>query len=314
MQLNFYDIGNVISTEPASISWSPSKINTARQCPRRLYYQYYGSKKFRAKNDPYKEGLQFFTGFSNKSLVAGEIIHAVIANYFRKAKAHEVWELDRLVSFAFRILQDTVKYTKAVKDGEPLIIEYPPSILKEIYYDTVNERELIDEMKVRIEVSLRNFSTSENFEHLRKGGRLINSLVEQSGKFELVPGVRIDGVIDLAFPDKDGYLIADWKTGSIDEEDTSLQLLTYALWATKKYQTKDSISIEKAYLFEDKVEKLEYSEVHLERARVRIIQDAEILRELHEFGLEGNYQAFAKCDKPKVCMLCPFEELCKNYK
>jgi len=315
MQLDFFDINSkVIKEEQHVISWSPSKMNTAKQCSRRLYYQYYGSKKSKAKNDHDKERLQFLANFSNKSLVAGEIVHTVIASYFRKAKIGEIWSLDRLLGFAFHMLRQSVQYSKDIKAGKPLQTEYPPSILKEIYYGQVEEEIIVKEIKDKLEINLKGFIAAPKFEHLRKGGSLYTSVVEVKAKFELVKSVKIDGVIDLAFQDGDVFRIADWKTGKSEDEDTSLQLLTYALWAAKKRNKKDSVIIEKAYLAEDKLENLEYSDVHLERARVRIIQDAEILRELHDFGIEGNSLAFTKCDKPRICMLCPFQEVCDKNK
>jgi hypothetical protein len=314
MQLDFFDIGKTVEQETQNISWSPSKMNTAKQCSRRFYYQYYGSKKSKAKNEPDKERLQFLANFSNKSLVAGEIVHAVIAAYFRKAKSKEVWGFDRLRSFGFHMLQQAIQYSKRIKAGAPLQHEYPPSIFKEIFFDLISESAIEDEVRSKIESNLKNFVGSDKFEHLRKGGQSFNSVIEEKAKFELVKGIKIDGVIDIAFDDGSIFRIADWKTGKIEEEDTSLQLLTYALWAANKKSHKDSIIIEKAYLAEDRIEQLEYSDVHLARARARIIQDAEILRELHDLGLEGNFQAFTKCAKPKVCALCPFQEVCEKSK
>jgi CRISPR/Cas system-associated exonuclease Cas4 (RecB family) len=314
MQLDFFDIGKPIEEEISSISWSPSKMNAARQCSRRFYYQYYGSKKSKAKTDADKERLQFLSNFSNKNLVAGEIVHAVIATYFRKAKLNEVWSFDRMRNFAFHILQQAIQYSKSVRAGGPLQVDYPPSIFKEIFYQTLDESVIIAEVRGKVETNLKNFALSDKFEHLRKGGKSISSVIEEKAKFELVKGIKIDGVIDIAFDDSGTFRIADWKTGKVEEEDTSLQLLTYALWAAEKKSLKESIIIEKAYLAEDRLEKLEYSDVHLGRARVRIIQDVEVLREMHDFGLDGNSQAFTKCDKPKICALCPFQEVCDKNK
>lgn len=314
MQLDFFDIGKTIEEEISSISWSPSKMNTAKQCSRRFYYQYYGSKKSKAKDDPDKDRLQFLANFSNKSLVAGEIVHAVIATYFRKAKLKEVWSLERLRSFAFHILQQAIQYSKKIKAGGALQPEYPPAIFKEIFFDLVAESVIVDEVKSKIEANLKNFANSEKFRHLREGGQSFNSVIEEKAKFELVKGIKVDGVIDIAFDEGNIFRIADWKTGKVEEEDTSLQLLTYALWVANKKGKKDAIIIEKAYLAEDRIEQLEYSDVHLARARARIIQDAEILRELQELGLEGNSQAFTKCGKPKICLLCPFQEVCDKSK
>ena len=55
--------------------------------------------------------------------------------------------------------------------------------------------------------------------------------------------------------------IADWKTGKVEEEDTSLQLLPCTMGDSSKGISKDSIN-SKAYLIDARLEELEYSEKH----------------------------------------------------
>jgi hypothetical protein len=315
MQLDFLDISTAPAQEVTGISWSPSKMNTARQCSRRLYYQYFGSKKHKAKNDPDKQRLAYLSKLSNKALVSGEIVHAVIAIYLRKAKLNDVWTLDRTRGFAFHILDQAIEYSKNEKNNNHVQFEFPPAILKELYYGEVSEKEIVDEIRAKLDLNLTNFVKSHLFEPHRMGGRQYTSLIEEKAKFKLTEDIRIDSVVDLAFQNGTKFQIVDWKTGKADVEETSLQLLTYALWAiqSKKIE-RESIVIEKAYLGEDKLDSLEFSELHLTRAKTRIRQDAEILRELSVFGFDGNEQAFAKCGKPKICKLCPFEEVCSKRK
>ncbi|MBX2963234.1 MAG: PD-(D/E)XK nuclease family protein [Cyclobacteriaceae bacterium] len=315
MQLNFFDTDTSVEKEIEKISWSPSKMGTLKQCPRKYYYQYYGSKQLKAKEDHNKERLKYLSNLSNKSLVAGEIIHSVIAVFFRKAKSSEVWKEDRLISFALSILRDTFKFTRDEREGIHNLMQYPPAILKEIYYKQSNEQEIFDEISERLKVSLSNFYTSLAFSYLIENGKKIDSIIEGKCNYQLPPNIKVDGVIDLAFGDQDKFWIADWKTGKVEEEDTSLQLLSYALWAIhQKGISKDSIVIQKAYLVDARLEELEYSEKHLDRARARIMQDSEILRELNDFGKEGNDQAFSKCGQIKICNLCPFQEVCDKSK
>lgn len=128
MQLSFFDTDVSAEREVEKISWSPSKMGTLKQCPRKYYYQYFGSKQLKAKEEPNKERLKFLSNLSNKSLVAGEIIHAVIAVYFRKAKVNEFWKSDRLISFALSILKNTLIYSRDERQGIHKEMQYPPSI------------------------------------------------------------------------------------------------------------------------------------------------------------------------------------------
>ncbi|MBX2968247.1 MAG: PD-(D/E)XK nuclease family protein [Cyclobacteriaceae bacterium] len=316
MQLDFFDIDTTPTVmEVTKISWSPSKIGTLKQCPRKFYYQYYGSKQSKAKFDENKERLRYLVALSNKSLVAGEIIHSVIATYFRKAKKGDPWTADRLTSFAISMLRASIQYSKDERAGIHNIHQYPPALLKEVFYGTMNDQEVFDEIAERLKISLGNFSDSELFTHLRQNGKREDSIIEGKCVYTLPDNIKIDGVIDIAFDYGDKFWIADWKTGKADQEETSLQLLSYALWATKqKGISKEAVVIEKAYLLDNKLETLEYSDEQLVRAKVRIIQDVDILRELHDFGIDGNFGAFTKCQQQRVCDLCPFQEVCEKSK
>ena len=61
MQLNFFDTDTSVEKEIEKISWSPSKMGTLKQCPRKYYYQYYGSKQLKAKEDHNKERLKYLS-------------------------------------------------------------------------------------------------------------------------------------------------------------------------------------------------------------------------------------------------------------
>lgn len=311
MQLDFFDIGTPVMKETEKISWSPSKIGTQKQCSWKYYCQYYGSKQTKAKSDENKSRLQYLAGLSNKSLVAGEIIHSVVAAYFRKGKQNEIWSADRLVNFALSILRAAIQYSKDERAGKHKIFTYPPPILKEIYYGSIDEKALYQEIADRLQTSLKNFHQSELFAHLRMNGIKADAIIEGKCIYTLPEHIKVDGVIDLAFHDQGKFWITDWKTGKVEEEETSLQLLSYALWATRqKGIPKEAVNIQKAYLLDNRLEPLEYSEEQLGRAKVRIMQDVEILRELDEFGIEGRHEAFTKCKQPRICNLCPFQEVC----
>ncbi len=309
-----YDLFNRLVDAPQEkIAWSFSKIGTLRQCPRKYYYQYYGSKKRKALNEGSKETLIFLSKLSNKHLVSGSIIHTVIATYLKKRRDGDEWDLNRLNGWSKKLLSESILFSENLRDGISDVRLYPPDVLKEVYYSKVELSELKEEIETKIENNLTNFYESEKFDHLKSGASKHGALIERRASFSLDDSTKIDGQIDVAFKENDKTIIADWKTGKIEYQDTSLQLLTYALWMIEKEGLSlDQISIQKAYLQEDKVEELEFSEKHLFRARTRILQDVEIMRGLHEFGNEAISDAFTKCNQQKICDLCPFQEVCQN--
>jgi hypothetical protein len=290
--------------------WSYSRMQVLLSCPRKYYYTYYGGKKFSALDEPYKETIQFLKTLLNGHLLVGDIVHRVIKVYFNKGKKGEIWDLARLQSFGYRMLKEAVSYSAELRDDIFKTYTYTPKSLQEIYYNEVPPVVFRNQLREEINHYLERFHNSANFEHLRHGAQSSTALIETRTRFVLA-GVDVDGFVDLLFEDSDRVIIADWKTGEKEMQDTSLQLLTYAWWTIeRKGIARDQIAIQKAYLKEDILEHLEFSELHLQRARARIIQDSARLAELDEFGKDGIIEAFTACGQEKVCMQCPFKKIC----
>jgi hypothetical protein len=72
------------------VEWSYSRRSTLEQCPRKYYFDYYGSALHRAASDPQKARLRGLKKLQNRHERAGEIVHQVIADYFRKAQQGDV--------------------------------------------------------------------------------------------------------------------------------------------------------------------------------------------------------------------------------
>lgn len=292
------------------VDWSYSKMQVLHSCPRKYYYVYYGGKKFSALQEPNKEMIQFLKTLSNSHLVIGEIVHHVIKTYFKKLKKGEIWDLQRLQSFGYRILKEAVAYSAELRDSIFNTYSYTPKSLMEVYYGEVDTTSIRNVIREKINHHLTVFYQSDNFRHLREGAMIGEALIESRARYNLA-GVQVDGVIDLLFDTGSNWTIADWKTGDKEIEETSLQLLVYGLWVLeKKAIPLSKIQIEKAYLGDDLLERLEFSEIHLQRARARIIQDAEILNELDDFGADGVIEAFSACGHEKICCQCPFKKIC----
>jgi len=317
MQLDLFDIvfkelTIAVGLDNLKVNWSYSKMQTFRECPRKFYYQYYGSKKRNAKAEPLKERLIELSKLSNKYMVQGNLIHQLVSIYFRQAKKGEVWDLNRLTNFGLMIIEEIIAYNNAVKTGIAETPKFPKPILKELYYSTVPDNDIKDESIDTVQKCLNNFFGSDNYAHLRYGGTRPSSKIEGDCSFLLNDAISVDGKVDIAFLHQRQLIIADWKTGKKEIEDTSLQLLVYALWARQLTEWSfDSIEIQKAYLATDVLEKLAFSELHLERAKARIMQDGEMLKEMDEFGKDSVKEAFTM-HRGKNCKLCPFEEICNS--
>ncbi|RZJ92129.1 MAG: hypothetical protein EOO20_02870 [Chryseobacterium sp.] len=299
-----------ITSNPVIPDWSYSRMQVLHSCPRKYYYTYYGGKKFVALNEQNKDVIQFLKTLSNGYLLVGEIVHHLIKSYFKRKSKGDSWDLTRLQSFGYRILKDAIVYSMELRDEIFNEYKFTPRSLMEVYYNEVDPSVFRNKLRAEINHHLEMFFKSENFLHLREGCASEDAEIEKRTHFSL-GNVRIDGAADLLFKYGEDLLIADWKTGEMEIEDTSLQLLTYAWWALETNRaSKNNILLQKAYLLDGHLEKMEFSGLHLQRAKAKIIQDSERLIEFDEFGKEGVMDAFTVCGQERICHQCSFKKIC----
>lgn len=307
--------GNLITEQKPVITypWSHSKANFLDSCPSKYFFQYYGSKVRYAKNIENKERIIFLSHLATKHLITGTIIHDAIDNYFKQYKRGINYNLSMILNWAYEKFETICQLTERARKNNNIKFNNRDKISKELFEGTVKPEEFKKEIREKITLNLTNFYEAQVFEDFRKGGKLKSSFLEKWVIFKLMDYAAIKGKLDLGFDATTGeYFIVDWKTGNVENEETSLQLLIYAVWATEVMEIEvEKVKLFKAYLQEQRVEPLEFSENHILRAKMRVIQDTESIKKLHKYGVDGVGAAFSKIDFPnRICPQCPFEEIC----
>jgi hypothetical protein len=295
------------------VDWSHSRRSTYSQCLRRYYYTYFGSKKRKAITEGDKDLIRFLDDLPSRHLRAGDIMHKIIESYFRKSNLQSPWEPDRLTSWARKWLHKDQEYSRAYPNVRPPRNgEFQGTLLLEYSYQIEDVENLYAQTEERLVQSLYTFATSEKFREFRIQGCQPEALVET--KFKKLHGFAFDvaGKIDLAYRSGDQIVIVDWKLGGdSDDGDESLQLAVYALWAADKFSCPaEAIQVYKAHLSTDKLTSFAVTENKLQRAKARIIQDAERMARLEFYGKEAMIERFTPCFQSSVCSLCPFQRLC----
>lgn len=162
----------------AGVTWSYSRRSTLGQCTRRYYYEYFGANKRAAKQEPLKESLHFLKGLQNRHERTGTIAHLVIAAFLRKAQAGEMWNVDRLVSWARDIFKTDTGYSRAHPDGDvPPSGKYPPVLLHEYHYHYPDANDLCREAETRMVEAIRSFARDSRFSEFREAGSAPRALV-----------------------------------------------------------------------------------------------------------------------------------------
>ncbi len=297
----------------SNIGWSFSKMEMLNDCPRKYYYNYFGTSKRKSKEDN-KEDIAFLKDMSNIHVIVGDIVHKTIAVFLKKLQQEEEKDFSFLIWLSNQQLDDIVNKSVNLKNGTYKDSKHEVKICKEIFDDISKKDEIVAFAKEKILQSLDQFHNSNNFEMVRDYACYPETIIEGTSKFK-IENISIDGRIDFAFEDDGKFHILDWKTSYSQYEETSVQLLVYALWAIEKHgKSIDNICIHKAFLLDGKMENLEFSEKHLERAKAKIKQSVERIDELEKYGNDGIIDAFDCCDEPKICNLCQYEKICKSSK
>jgi hypothetical protein len=299
------------------IAWSYSRRQLLEQCAQRYFYEHFGATARR--NDSVAQELRFLKTLQNRYERAGAILHHVIATWFRKAQQGDPWTVDRLERWAQDIYRRDVVYSKSYHTDQAVQSatasapeQWPPTLLREFYYGDPDAAAVCADVEQRLSRAVRSFALSSTFGWIRDRGARQDALVETRVRIQGLP-CKAEGQVDLAFTDDGAITIVDWKLGLSDGTgDDSLQLAVYGLWAEQRWPGAGSIHIYKAHLGDDTLVTWECTEARRLAARARIVQDAERMATLHEYGQDGVVEAFTPCAQRRVCAHCCYLRACPD--
>jgi len=290
--------------------WSISKRDLLEQCPRRYYYQQYGSSARTATNDRLKEPLQFYRKLSNSWLLAGILLHAKIREAFQALRNGHGPEPEEIAS-AIRWRWEKVRGTSIqfAKSGD-LEQAVGKALLLEYVFEHLDADKMWEEAGDRLVRALRGFLTLPELERFRRGGLMPGAAIEQRVKVE-GPGFQMRGQIDLAWPENGRVTVADWKSGGRSGGDSDLQLLAYALAAKQHFNCGlGDLDLYRVELDSGKAVRQEANETEAARARARMVQDTELMTKLEKYGRAGIAEAFTPTGSQRICRLCPYQRIC----
>jgi CRISPR/Cas system-associated exonuclease Cas4 (RecB family) len=298
------------SDDSSVVKWSYSRREVMERCLRWYYNRYYGSNSRMALSEPQKPLLRFLKSLSNRYERTGKIAHLVISTYLNRLKLGEKWELERLLRWAQDIYQGDLEYSRDYKSTKQAADNTSSVLLSEFYYNLPDAEVIWEASSIQLRNALVGFFTNPAFLPFRAGGARENSLLEKRVYLKKKSFV-LEGQLDLAYWDKGRLVVVDWKSGRSNGSEDSLQLSSYALLAIQEYGCNpDDIDLYRAHLSDGVVSKFTVNEREIERTRGRILQDIERMRLMHSYGRDGISKAFTPCEQPRICALCPFQEVC----
>ncbi len=294
-------------------SWSKTRDEVFKTCPRQYWFSYYGYWNGWLENAPERtRQIYILKNLKNRHMWAGEKIHECIQRSLNNIRRGiRVLSVDEVVSITLDQMRAEFRSSKSKNYRKN-----PKSCgLFEHEYEVEVSDEEWKEVAGNVETCLRNFYASDIYDGLkshRKEGWLE---IEEFSSF-LLDQTKINLVIDCAIKEGKGIYIYDWKTGKSLSEDLSVQLGCYALYAMEKWNVPpETVNIIEYNLSFDKSNWFSVSPEEMKSIKGYIngsIKDMRSLLADVPNNLPMEEDRFSKIEDEYVTSRCHFKKVCRR--
>lgn len=293
-------------------SWSRSRDGTFRECRRRYYYRYYGSwGGWSPGADSRTREIYILKQLTGRQAWAGGVVHDCIERSLKNLQSGvEPLPVDRIVTLTLDRMRQGWKrsrdgiYHQQPKSTALFEHEYKVPIPDEEWKSTAEH----------VESCLRNFYASEVYRTLQELPREDWLEVEDLSHFFL-DGVKIFVKLDCACRIGGEVRIYDWKTGRRDEEDNTVQLACYALYAQEKWEVPPAdLRVGEFSLSRDRLVDYRVTGSDLQRVRNYILGSIRDMRALLPEDGENRVEidTCPLTEENWRCTNCNFKRLCER--
>jgi CRISPR/Cas system-associated exonuclease Cas4 (RecB family) len=290
---------------------SYSKRSVLETCMRKYFYEYYASDKRCPFDDDRREQIRALKKFSGCALLAGTIVHRMLALRFGKGRD---FSQDWIVGTALNEFDTSIEFARdPAAHASRLNDRYPPDELVEFSFNDLDGEEEAARFRVKIERALNAYFESDAVRELRKTLAQFDEVrAESSLRGIKIDGWAIGGKIDVLAIRSDAARVIDWKLGGVERGVDSLQLYTYGRFAASEAEIETSqVTVQRVFLGDAVVEEpREVSETLTRRGQARLQQDIELMEELHEYGRQGDEELFTPCEREGICRRCQYRAIC----
>jgi hypothetical protein len=293
-------------------SWSKTRDETFKLCPRQYWFAYYGFWNGWLKDAPERtRQIYILKNLKNRQTWAGEKIHHCIQRSISNIRRGiKVLPPDEIISITLNRMRAEFRSSRAKN-----YLKSPKTCaLFEHEYGIEVTGQQWKEMAQNVEACLRNFYNSNVYNGLRSHGKDGWLEVEEFLSFHL-DRIKIHLVIDCAVKEGNTVIIYDWKTGKILSEDLSIQLGCYALYAMEKWNlTPDSLQVVEYNLQANQANSFSVTGGEVEGMKGYIrgsVKDMQSLLKNPENNIPLDEEQFSKVKDEQVSLRCNFRKVCK---
>ena len=296
-------------------SWSKSREDCFRRCPRQYFFTYYGSWGGWDKRAPERtRAIYIYKQLQSRQQWIGATVHNclrwVLATLRAKGAVPE--EEKALGNMAKRLQVDFQD------SGEGLYWENPKdhcALLEHEYEDLEVDDEEWQQLTEKALRCVSSFYHSDVLKTLAALPRDHWLELEDLASFD-VDGIKAWVQLDCAHRDGAGARIYDWKTGKADTAATRDQLALYTLYAAKKWSlTPDAIAAKEFNLATGETFEHHASPADLDGARAHVAESATAMKALLDDPATNaaREEAFAMTDNERTCLHCNYRRVCPKF-
>jgi len=294
-------------------SWSKTRDEVFKACPRQYWFSYYGYWNGWIENAPERSRqIYVLKNLKNRHMWTGEKVHECIQRSLRNLRRGiRVLPVEEIVSITLDQMRAEFRSSKSKNYWKK-----PKSCgLFEHEYGVEVSDEEWKEAAGHVEICLRHFYASDIYDGLKSHPKEGWLEVEEFSSFDL-DHTKINLVIDCAIKEGEGIYIYDWKTGKSLSDDLSIQLGCYALYAVEKWNVlPESLSIIEYNLSVDKSNWFSVSQEEMKGMRAYIkgsIKDMYSLLADVPNNTPMEEGRFSKVEDERVSLGCNYKRVCRS--
>jgi len=295
------------------LSWSKTRDEIFGVCPRKYYFQYYGSwGGWNVKAPARTRKIYVLKQLQTRHIWAGNVVHRCIERALvNLRRGIRPMEEEEAVQTTLALMRQDYASSKRGDFWR----NTKSCGLFEHAYDLDIPRQVWKETADHVANCLHTFYRSDVFQMIRGLEKKQWLEVEEFASFQL-DGVKIHVVLDFSCREKDGILIYDWKTGRSDTQRHELQVACYSFYACNKWQVNaEQVRIVAFNLHSNQEHAHTLKDSDLESVRMYIlgsIRDMKLL--LDDPSANTATEArFDYTENKQACETCYFKQICPRW-
>jgi CRISPR/Cas system-associated exonuclease Cas4 (RecB family) len=295
-------------------SWSQSRRSLFRECPRKYFWNYYGSHNGWLRDAPAEARAAWrLKKISNLHMTLGNVVHDVAAEAIQSVRGGgDVPSGPELIEAGRARMNRAWQLAQRREDWERSPGRHP--MMMEFYRGTGPSQDLVVTIRERLYTCLRNLPASESFREAVESPQVEVKEVDRLDFLDL-DGVKLYARPDLLYRLGDAWRIVDWKTGARAAWH-SAQLRIYAVYLREREDLPAGPIIGRLeYLSDGESMSVPITDRDIAEERRAIQDSVEAMRTYLAEPLRNVAKPrdqFPLTDNRRWCSDCNFFELCED--